>query len=151
MHDILFGSANLDDGGDLASPEGEAFGVDGPELVADGSNMMDESQVLNWVKLRVGCREDLQVGERKHPSPLPLFDGGFNLRRPHEIGLVGSGSPVIGLRNVIVRAADLMLGAVSALREVFVTTDVSTLAGITAFAGLGVAPSRRATARTSHW
>ena len=110
--------------------------------------MMDESQVLNCVKLRVGCREDLQVGERKHPSPLPLFDGGFNLWRPHEIGLVGSGSPVIGLRNVIVRAADLVLGAISAgnesvgkqerneilhmvsspLREVFVTTDVSTLA-----------------------
>ena len=75
---------------------------------------MDESQALDAEKLRTGRREDLQAGEGEHSGPLPLVDGGLDLRGPHEIGLVGSGGPVVGLGNVIVGAADLVLGAVPA-------------------------------------
>ena len=76
--------------------------------------MVDESQVLDAQSMRVGRREDLQAGEREHAGPLPLVDGRLDLWGPHEVGLVGRGSPVIGLRNVVVRAADLVLGAVAA-------------------------------------
>lgn len=44
-----------------------------------------------------------------------------------------------------------MLCAVSALGKVFVTTDMSTLAGFTALAGLRMAPTRRSTTGAGHF
>jgi hypothetical protein len=44
-----------------------------------------------------------------------------------------------------------VLGAVAALREVLVASNVSTLARIASLARLGVAPSGRATTRTGHF
>jgi hypothetical protein len=43
-----------------------------------------------------------------------------------------------------------VLGAVSALGEVFVTADVATLASFTALAGLGVTAAGRTTTRAGH-
>jgi len=44
-----------------------------------------------------------------------------------------------------------MLRAVAALREVLITTYVSTLASFTTFARLGMAPSRRSTTWAGHF
>lgn len=80
-----------------------------------------------------------------------MVDGNLDLGRPHEIRLVRCRRAVFGQRHVIVRTPDLVLCAVPALREVLIASDVSTLASITSLARLGVAPSRRTTARTGHF
>jgi len=79
-----------------------------------------------------------------------LVDRGFDLRSPEEIRLVRGTCSIVGDRNVVVRAANLVLGAVAALGEVLIAADMSTFACITPFAGFGVAPPRRATSGTSH-
>ena len=106
--------------------------------------------------------------EREDAGLLPLHDGNLDLRRPHEIGLIRSGGAVwVGALNIVVRAADLVLGAVTAvsvskrsqdgclqrhspLWEALVAANVSTLAGFATFARLGVTPAGRTTTWASH-
>lgn len=45
---------------------------------------------------------------------MPLLDGGLDLRGPHQIGLIGSCGPLVRDRNIVVRASDLMFGAITA-------------------------------------
>jgi len=151
MHDIGVCGTNLDDGRDLTSPEGETVGVKGGQLIADGSHMIDESEVLDVEVLRVRRRVDVEVGEGELSSLLPHRDGRLNLGSPHEIGLVRGRGTIFGDGHVIVGAADLVLGAVTALGEALVTSDVATLASITALAGLGVTAAGGATTRTGHY
>jgi len=52
--------------------------------------------------------------------------------------------------NIVVRAANLVLGAVAALGEALITSDVTTLASFAALPRLGMAPTGRTTTGTSH-
>jgi hypothetical protein len=52
--------------------------------------------------------------------------------------------------NVHIIATAVVLGAVAALREGFVATNMAPLASLAAEPGLGVALARGTTARTSH-
>lgn len=121
----------------LTSPQGEAVGVPVAELMADGRNMVNQAQLLGTVTLRVGRRVDIQARDWKHARLLPVIDDCLYFRAPHEIRRA-IGTSVLD-RNVVVGAPDLVLGAVLALREVLVTSDVSLLASFTTFARLGVA------------
>jgi hypothetical protein len=151
MQDIVIGSANSHDRWDLPSPKREPIGIDRTQLVADRGNMMEQPQIFEREELRGGGRIDVQTREREHSGLLPLPNLGLDLGCPHEVWLVRAGRSVIGKRHVIVRAANLVLGAVAALREVLVTPDMSALAGFASLSRLGVAPSWRTTAGTSHW
>ena len=124
--------------------------------------MVDEAEVRLGVEspLRLGIHAQFRKG--KLASGLPDVDRGLDLRSPHEIRLLGAGRPIIGHCDVVVRAADLVLGAVAALGEDLVTANVSPLAvaslavckalrgvprprylpGVAALAGLGVAVER---------
>jgi hypothetical protein len=136
---------------DVAGPQGEVVGTHGGKSIVQGRDMVNEPQLLVRVVDRGQREVEVRGGEREDPSSLPLGDGRLVLRIPHQIGLVGSGGAVgICHLHVIVRATDLVLGAVSALGKVLVASDVSTLAGIASFAGLGMAPARRTAAWTSH-
>jgi hypothetical protein len=138
--------------GNMASPEGEVVCIDGSQLVIQGRNMIDQTEILDRVQMRHGGRVYSKAGEWKDACSLPFSNGSFDLRCPHQVGLVGSGG-AFRIRNlhVIVRASNLVLSTVAALREVFITTNVSALAGITALARLGVAAARRTTTGTGHF
>lgn len=69
--------------GNFASPQREAVGVPGSQLMADGRNMVDQPQLLGAVKLWSWRRIDMQVGEGKHSRSSPLIDGCLNLGVPH--------------------------------------------------------------------
>ena len=137
MQDIGVGRADPDDSGkgllvfycatsrfpsvsrwDLPGPEREVIGVELLHLLADGSDVVDQSQILDRQELRRRRGVDTQAGEREHASAAPLVDGCLDFRRPHEVRLVGRASPVLGNGNIIVRAPDLVLGAVPASSEV---------------------------------
>lgn len=111
--------------------------------------MVDETKILGRVGVRRGCWVDGHLGEGKHTRNLPLIDGGLDLGCPHEIRLVRR-TCTIRLGNIVVRAADLMLGTVAALGEGFITANVATLARLASLARLGVAAARGTTARTGH-
>lgn len=153
----------------MASPQSEAVGIDGTQFMANSRDMVNQPQILHRVVLGSRRWEDIQAGERKDAGLLPMFDGGLDLWGPHEIRLVGSCGPVIGHGNIIIRTADLVLGAVPArndisyapkveswswrnlpLREVFVTSDVTALAVLASLAGLGVTAAWGTTTRASH-
>ena len=76
--------------------------------------MVDQPQILERQELRGRGRVDAQAREGKHAGAAPLVDGRLDFRRPHQVGLVGRASPVLGNGDIIVRAADLVLGAVAA-------------------------------------
>ena len=137
MQDIGVGRADPDDSGtvllvffcttlrflgvsrwDLPGPEREVIGVEFLHLLADGGDVVDQPQVLNREELRRRGRVDTQTGEGEHASAAPLVDRCLDFRRPHEVGLVRRASPVLGNGNIIVRAADLVLGTVAAASEV---------------------------------
>jgi hypothetical protein len=153
---------------DLSSPQGEAICTNLDHPVANRSNMMNQPQLLDLEVLRCRCRIDVEAGEGKHPGALPLVNGGFDLRSPEKIRLLRGPCAVVGNSDIVVRATDLVLCAVAAeqmseartgtkmrhgtvpLGEVLIASDMTTFAGITALAGLGVAPPRRTTTGTSH-
>lgn len=132
----------------MASPEGEVIRIDGGQLVVQGGDVVNQSEVFERIEMGHGSRIQTKAREREDSRPLPLGDGGFDLGRPHEVGLVGSGRSLsIGNLHIVVRASDLVLGAVattvwsareaasrcrfgtnSPLREVLVTADVSAFA-----------------------
>lgn len=102
--------------------------------------MVDQTQLLEAVVLRRRDRVDIEV-KGEDACQTPLLDGCLDIRRPHQIrGPVGA-SLLDG--NVVVRASDLVLGAVLALREALVASDVPLLASLAALAGLGVATNRK--------
>jgi hypothetical protein len=116
-----------------------------------GRNVMNQAKVLKGVVLRVGSWVDAHLGEGENTRCLPVGKSGLNLGRPHKIGLVRRSSTIrVRSRDVIVRASNLVLGAVAALGEVFVAANVSALARLTALARLGVAAARRTTTGTGH-
>ncbi len=122
---------SMEDGvlrGNLSGPEGETIGVDSAQLMADGSNMMNQPEIVGRQKLRSRGRVDVEAGEREYSRLLPLLNLGFDLRRPHEVRLVRAGRPLIRKRHVVVGASNLVLGAVAALREILIAPDVPTFA-----------------------
>jgi hypothetical protein len=138
--------------GNMASPESEVVRINCSQLVVQSSNVIDQTEILDRVQMGHGRRVDSKAGERKDACSLPFSNGGFDLGCPHQVGLVGSGRAFrIGNLHIVVRAPNLVLSAVAALREVFITTNVSAFAGVTALARLGVAAARRTTTGTSHF
>lgn len=107
------------------------------EFTAHKADVAQEAQVVELEHLGVDIVEDVQHGERPHHGVDPLVGDADNIVSPHDTGLVGGAGAVDG--HVVVGAADLVLGAVEALRKGFVAADVAALAGIAALAGLGVA------------
>lgn len=78
-------------------------------------NVVDQAQVLNRIHEWHRRRVDLQRRKWKDACGLPLSNGCFDLRRPHEIRFVRRGRAVsVGHLYVVVRTADLVLGAVAA-------------------------------------
>lgn len=98
--------------------------------------MVDQAQLLEGVVLRSRDRVDVEF-KGEDACHTPLLDGCLNLRRPHQIRRPIGASLLDG--NVVVRTSDLVLGAVLALREALVTSDVPLLASFAALARLGVA------------
>jgi hypothetical protein len=142
---------------DLTRPDGEAACIGISQFARDRGNMVDEAEVLQREELRRRRWVEVQVRERKAPSALPAFDLSLDLRGPKQIRLLRSGSTVLLRRHVHIRATAVVLRAVSAggkvslvlvhscghivnlpLGEILVATNVSTLAGLTTFARLGV-------------
>jgi hypothetical protein len=135
---------------DLASPQSEVVCIICSKLIADRCNVIYQSQILDREVLRRRCRVDVEVGEWEHSRLLPLLDRCLDFGSPHEIWLVRASRSVLRDRHVIVWAADLVLGAVTALREVLIAANMPALASVTALAGLGVASSWGTAAGTSH-
>ena len=102
--------------GNLLSPQGEATGIDLYHLVADGCNMVDQSQLIGTQVLRCRRRVDVEAGKGEHPGALPLINGSFDLGSPLEVWLVRGTCSIVGNRNIVVRAANLVLRAVTAER-----------------------------------
>lgn len=98
----------------MASPQGEVIRIDGGQLVVQSGDVINQSEVFERIEMRHGSRIQTKAREREDSRPLPLSDGGFNLGRPHEVGLVGSGRSLsIGNLHIVVRASDLVLGAIA--------------------------------------
>lgn len=132
--------------GNVASPESEVIRIDGSKLVVQSRNVVDQTEILDRVQMGHGCRVNSKAGEREDACSLPFSNGSFDLRCPHQVGLVGSGRAFrVGNLHVVVRASNLVLSTVAAvfmlarekddyyevgspLREVFITADVSALA-----------------------
>lgn len=114
--------------------------------------MVDQTEIFNRVQVWHWGRVDSQAGEWEYACRLPFSNGGFNLGRPHQVWLVGS-CRALSIRNlhIVVGASNLVLGAISALGEVFIASDMAALAGITALARFGVAAARGTTTGTSHF
>lgn len=153
VHHVGSVGANLEKIRNVASPEGEVVGIHGSQLLVESSEVVDEAEILDRVELSDGSRVETERGERENTSALPLGNVGLDLRSPHQVGLVvGSGSALrLGCDlDVIVRASNLVLGAVAALRKALVTANVTAFAGFTALARLGVGAARRTTTGTGH-
>lgn len=145
MHHIGIGSTNPEKVGNMTGPQGEVVRINGSQLVVKGGNVVDQAEILNRVHMRHRSRVDSKRWEREHAGVLPLSNRGLDLGSPHQVRFVGC-SGAFNLwsdLHIIVGAANLVLGTVTALRESFVTANVATFAGITALAGLGVAVSVR--------
>jgi hypothetical protein len=113
---------------DLSGPKGEVVRINGGEFAADGGDMVDQAQVFQGVMLGRRRWVDVETWEWEDSRPLPLLNGCLDFRGPHQIRLVRTGRPVFWDWHVIVRAANLVLGAIATLREVLVTSNMSTLA-----------------------
>lgn len=90
--------------------------------------MVDQTQFLVGEELGSWGGIDIQAGEGENTSLSPLLDSCFVLRRPHEIRLFRSSSSVVSNRDIVVRATNLVLGAVAALWEALITSDMTALA-----------------------
>jgi hypothetical protein len=130
----------------VTSPESEVVRIDGSQLVVQSRNVVDQTKILDRVQMRHGRRVYSKAGEREDACSLPFSNSSFDLRCPHQVGLVGSGGAFrIGNLHIIIGASNLVLSTVAAacmlalekndycevgspLREVFVTTNVSALA-----------------------
>lgn len=123
--------------GNFARPKGEAIGVPGTQLMANRGDVVDQSQLFEAVVLWSWRGVDVQVGEGEQARLSPLIDGRLDLGVPHQVRrAIG---PRLLDRNVIIGASDLVLGTVLALRKTLVTANVTLLASLATFAGLGVA------------
>lgn len=103
---------------DVAGPQSEVVGVNHGQLIVQGGDMVDQPQVLEGVHVRHGRRIDAERREREDASSLPLSHGGLDMGSPHQVGLVWRRG-ALGVRylDVIIRTADLVLGAVAAKEE----------------------------------
>ena len=135
MHDIAVGCADIDDSRtmyqhhtdflcarhrvlvlprNLLGPQSKVTRTNLHHLVANGSDMVNEPQLLSTQEMKRRHWLDVQAGKREQSSLLPLVDGRCNLRGPQQVRLVRGTCTIIGDLNVIVRAADFMLCAVAA-------------------------------------
>lgn len=118
--------------------------------MTDGRNVVNQTQLLRIVALRVGRRVDIQTGDWKDARLLPVVDDDLHIGSPHQIRRP-VGTRILH-RNVVVGAPNLVLRAVFALREVLITSDMALLASFTTFARLGVAGITKVSDRpTSPW
>lgn len=109
--------------------------------------MVDQAQLLEGVVLRCRDRVDIEV-EGEDAGQTPLFNGCLDLGRPHQIRRPIRASLLDG--NVVVRTSDLVLGAVLALREALVTSDVPLLASFATLARLGMAKESKSVCHISN-
>lgn len=130
----------------LGCPQGESVGVKSIQLGADGSDMVDQAQLLEGVVLRCRDRIDIEV-KGEDACQTPLLDSCLNLRRPHQVRRPIGPSLLDG--DVVVRTSDFVLGAVLALREALVTSDVPFLASFATLARLGMATKRKSACHIS--
>lgn len=108
--------------------------------------MVDQAQLLEAVILR--CRDGVDIEIKGEDAcQTPLLNGSLDLGRPHQIRRPVGAGLLDG--NVVVRTSDLVLGAVLALREALVTSDVPLLASFAALARLGVATEMKSVRRIS--
>lgn len=105
----------------LARPQSELVRIDGDELVADLRNMVDEPEFLARQRLRVWSRVDVEAREWEEASHAPLLNSRLDCRGPEQIRLLGAGGSFLRRRHVVVRAPNLVLGAVAA--ELHVSTS----------------------------
>jgi len=82
--------------------------------VADGSNVVDEAQAFHRKELGIRLRVDVECREGEDAGLLPACNVGLDLGRPHHLGPVRRNRPVLANGDVIVRAPNLVLGAVAA-------------------------------------
>jgi hypothetical protein len=103
--------------------------------------MVDQSKIGRRKSTPLWLRIHLQIWKGKFPRLSPEFNGSLNLWRPEEVGLLRGLWRFWhhGSRTVHVVATNLVFGAVAALWEVFITTDVSLLARLATLSGLGMA------------
>lgn len=119
MHNVRSGGSDAKQVGDMASPEREVVGVDAAKLMVNRRNMVDEAKLSDRVRLRHRHGVDTEGRKGKDASALPLKNSSLDLRSPHQIGHVGSSRALrLGNLDIVVRAANLMLGAVVAVVEV---------------------------------
>lgn len=113
----------------MASPQSETAGIEvTAELVADGCEVVKQTQFLVGEVLRIRRRIDVEAREGEDCGHSPRVDGCFDGFVPEQIRLVRSSGSVVGHGNILVRASDLVLGAVAALRKVLVAANVTTFA-----------------------
>lgn len=115
---------------DMASPQGKVVCFHGSQLAVQSRDMIDQAEILTRVQVRHGSWVDAQRRKGEHAGGLPVGNVRFNLRRPHEVGLVRCGGAIsIGGLHVVVRAADLVLGAIAAVsrRLVYLPESVVSL------------------------
>ena len=98
--------------------------------------MVDQAQLLEGVVLWCRDRVDVEV-KGEDACTAPKVDGCLNLGRPHQIRRPVGASLLDG--NVVVGTSDLVLGAVLALGEALIASDMPLLASFAALARLGVA------------
>jgi len=113
--------------------------------------MVNEAQLLDGVELHYWSWEYGSARKWEDASPLPAFNFLLDLPCPEEIRFFRCNSPLLLSWHVHIGTATVVLGAISALRKVFVTANVPPFARIATFTGLGMAPSRRSTAGSSHY
>ncbi len=100
--------------GDLAGPQSEAICIDGVHLIADRGNVENQAEIFQREILGCGRRIDSETRKWEDAASLPLLNGCLDLGSPHEVGLIGSGRPLVRNGNIIVRASHFVLGAVTA-------------------------------------
>jgi hypothetical protein len=150
MHDKAVINSNFEKQWYLTGPDGEIASIMDTQFAGDGSNMVDESEVLEREELRSRRWVDVKIWEGKVPSLLPAFNFDLNLTSPKQVCLLWGCSSFFLGRHVHIWTTTVVLRAIPALGEILVTTYVPTLAGFTTLARLGMAPTRRSTTRASH-
>jgi hypothetical protein len=151
MHDKAIVDSDLQEQWDLASPDGEIAGVMDTKLTGNGGDMVDQAEIFEGEELRGRRWVDVKIWKWENSSLLPTFNVGFDLWSPKQIRLLRSYSSFFLGWHVHVRTTTIMLRTIAALREILVTTYMSTFASLATLAGLCMAPTGRSTTRASHF
>lgn len=103
--------------------------------------MVNETEVNRRQSTPLRLRVDSKLWERELAGLSPEFNGGLDLGCPEQVRLLGRLRRFWnhGSRAIHVVAADLMLCAVAALRECFITANMPPLARLATLSGFGMA------------